>query len=128
MATQMDDLGRREPGSKIRWSDPNTLAPVASLLATNEDWMVFRRFDECNLLNLLILQGELQKLTEQLQELCSKAGAEPSAVETAWYAAPPSSAARGGMRATTDAERQQWLKEREDLWVKLRDKLREYSE
>lgn len=128
MATPLDDLGHPEPSSKIRWSDPNTLASVASLLATNEDWMVFRRFDEYNLLNLLILQGELQKLTEQLKDLCSKAGAEPSAVETAWYAAPSSSAARGGVRAATEAERQQWLKEREDLWVKLRDKLREYSE
>ena len=75
----------------------------------NEDWMVFRRFDEYNLLNLLLLQGELQKLTEQLKDLCSKAGAEPSAVETAWYAPPSSSAARGGIRAATEAERQQWF-------------------
>ena len=49
--------------------DPRVLSGAAALMAGRGEWAIFRRFDEFNLLNLLILQDEIQKLTSQLKKL-----------------------------------------------------------
>ncbi|KAG7290325.1 hypothetical protein NEMBOFW57_000325 [Staphylotrichum longicolle] len=54
-------------------------------MAGEENWTIFRRFDEFNLLNLLILQGEIQNLTSVFKKLCSQATDNAEGDPRAWY-------------------------------------------
>jgi hypothetical protein len=59
-------MAKAQPDSRL---DPRFLSAPAALMAEEGDRAIFRRFDEINLLNLLILQDEVQKLTNQLKQL-----------------------------------------------------------
>lgn len=64
-------------------ADPEHLSAVAGLMAKEEDWAIFRRFDELNLLNLLMLQEGIQELTNQLAELRPSTPCDDAA--DSWY-------------------------------------------
>lgn len=53
------------PGQRTA-SSSAALTWAAADMASDPDWSIFRRFDELNLLSLLILQEEIQKLTNDL--------------------------------------------------------------
>ncbi|KAF4331974.1 hypothetical protein FBEOM_14241 [Fusarium beomiforme] len=82
----------REPGP-----DPKTLSMAAGLMAAEEDWAVFRRFDEFNLINLLMLQDEIQKLGKEFKDSCWERSDNASAADSIWYT-PPNPLASGKTR------------------------------
>jgi hypothetical protein len=109
--------------------DPRVLSGAASLMAGRGEWTIFRRFDEFNLLNLLILQDEIQRLTSQLKKLCAQttdtvgAGGNPNA----WYMLSHPLTGRNPP-ATLDQAQERLDARRRELWKELKGKLREYSE
>jgi hypothetical protein len=106
--------------------DPWSLAPAASLLAADEELTVFRKFDEFNILSLLILQDEIQKLEDELKTLCTANSDEQSTEEAAWYTPMYPLASSNRLAAQTEAEERRRAR-RQEIWSILRPKLKEYS-
>ena len=107
-------------------ADSEPLSAIAALMVKEEDWAIFRRFDKFNLLNLLILQDEIQELTDQLEELRPSTPGDSAADANMWYML-----ARPTTRKDETAQNQvdQRLESRRrDIWGKAREKLKEYSE
>lgn len=50
--------------------DPEPMMSAAVSMAANEDVTIVRRFDELNILSLLLLQDDINKLSNELKQLC----------------------------------------------------------
>ncbi|KAF5007202.1 hypothetical protein FDECE_6464 [Fusarium decemcellulare] len=82
----MSDLqGPPDPTGRDPGPDPKSMSVVASLMAKEEGWTVFRRFDEFNLLNLLMLQDEILKLSKEFEEWCESYSDKTTTADSAWY-------------------------------------------
>ncbi|KAK0645408.1 hypothetical protein B0T16DRAFT_139687 [Cercophora newfieldiana] len=107
-------------------ADPMALSALAGLMTAKEDCAIFRRFDELNLLNLLILQDEIRKLTDRFNELRSQTTTDTGVVVDAWYMpAQPlgnRNAPRGQHQAIQEVDAQ-----RQEVWAQLKAKLSEYN-
>lgn len=122
-----DPQGPPDPAAQDPEPDPKTLSLAAALMAVEEDWTVFRRFDEFNLLNLLMLQDEIQKLTKEFKESCPERSDNGAAADSAWYTPSYPLASRNRIAAQVEAE-EGTEERRRQLWTQLREKLKEYSE
>ncbi|KAF4456276.1 putative beta-glucosidase [Fusarium austroafricanum] len=111
----------REPGP-----DPKTLSMAAGLMAAEEDWTVFRRFDEFNLINLLMLQDEIQKLGKEFKDSCWERSDNTSAADSLWYT-PPNPLASGNAFAMDGEGGNSRAERRRQLWGRLKNKLKEYN-
>lgn len=107
--------------------DPRVLSAPAALMAEEEGWAIFRRFDEFNLLNLLILQDEVQKLTDQLKQLYPQTTDHGDRNPNAWYMLAHPLARNNAPSPQTQAQDILETKRRE-VWKDLKEKLGEYSE
>lgn len=107
--------------------DPAPLSIVTALMAKEEDWAIFRRFDELNLLNLLILQDEIQALMDQLGELRPSTPGDATADASMWYTPARPIATPKDLAAQNQADLR-LESSRRDTWAKTKEKLREYSE
>lgn len=96
-------------------------------MAAEEDWTVFRRFDEFNLVNLLMLQDEIQKLGKDFKDSCREHGDDAAAANSAWYA-PPNALTSSNASATEVEAQKRRVERRQRLWTRLKEKLKEYSE
>lgn len=96
-------------------------------MCTKQELAIFRRFDEIHLLNLLVLQDEIDQLSQELKkhEPPIDDVAAPPAVPL-WYSLPrPIASHRQGVE---DHEATMALhKRRAEIWNDLRLKLREYG-
>ncbi|KAF4462493.1 hypothetical protein FALBO_10697 [Fusarium albosuccineum] len=100
-----DPQGPPGPTGRDPGPDPKSMSVAAALMAVEEGWTVFRRFDEFNLLNLLILQDEIQKLSKT-----------------------PSNLFASHNVVTAQAEVEERMEgERRQLWGRLKEKLKEYK-
>ncbi|KAK3295251.1 uncharacterized protein B0H64DRAFT_143298 [Chaetomium fimeti] len=109
-----------------RGRDPRVLSAPAALMAGEEDWAIFRRFDEFNLLNLLILQDEVQKLTTQLKQLYPQTTDHADGDAKAWYMLAHPLARNNAPTTQTQAQESVEAKRRE-VWKDLKEKLKEYN-
>jgi hypothetical protein len=107
--------------------DPKVLSAPAALMTAEEDWAIFRRFDEFNLLNLLILQNEVQKLTSQLKQLYPQATEDGNKTPNVWYMLAHPLAINSAPTPQTQAQEDLEAK-RNEVWKNLKKKLKEYSE
>ena len=107
--------------------DPVVLRALATSMSADEDLTIFRRFGEANLLNLLVLQEETQKLFNEFKNLC------PEKIERA-----DRRGTSGGYIASyilpndnppVQSENDEEVgAKRRISWKKLKKKLKEYSE
>ncbi|KLU90332.1 hypothetical protein MAPG_09295 [Magnaporthiopsis poae ATCC 64411] len=107
-------------------ADPEHLSAVARLMAKEEDWAIFRRFDELNLLNLLMLQEGIQELANQLAELRPSTPCDDAAGADSWYTLAQSKGARKNPIAWNQGGEGLELRRRE-TWRKIKEKLKEYN-
>ena len=117
-------MAQAQPDSGL---DPRVLSAPAALMAEEGDWAIFRRFDEFNLLNLLILQDEVQKLTSQLKQLYPQTAEEGNKAPNAWYMLAHPLARNNAPTLQTQAQEDLEAK-RKEVWKNLKEKLKEYSE
>lgn len=105
--------------------DPKNFSSLAYTMAKDEDITILRRFDELNILNLLMLQDELHGLSESLKDLCWPKQDDPDGI-------PPGYLASYVHKLGTDTEPQKQEEEakaaRAQKWRLLRGRLKEYSE
>jgi hypothetical protein len=109
--------------------DPWVLSAMATTMADEEEWAIFRRFDEFNLLNLLILQDNVQRLSKEFSTLCPEITAELDP-NPAWYAmsSPLEGRNAHASQKEEDHKREEKKEEkRRKVWGQLREKLMEYS-
>lgn len=117
--------GMAQPPQRPEKLDPWVLSATATKMADEEEWAIFRRFDDLNLLNLLILQDRVQRLSKQFNALYPEKTPDFDP-NPAWYAM---SLPLGGVNAhagQTEADRKKEEKRRQ-VWDQLRAKLGEYS-
>ncbi|KAL8389073.1 hypothetical protein RB595_008810 [Gaeumannomyces hyphopodioides] len=108
-------------------ADPEHLSAVAGLMAKEEDWAIFRRFDELNLLNLLILQEGIQDLTNQLARLRSSTPCDGAADANSWYTLAQPKGARNNPIGRNQDDGGLESTRRRELWGKIKEKLKEYN-
>lgn len=123
---EWERLSVMEPLPTESGLDPRVLSGPAALMAGEESWTIFRRFDEFNLLNLLILQDEIQNLTSEFKKLCSQATDNAEGDHRAWYMLSHPLAGQNPPIALDQAHENLEAKRRE-VWKDLKSKLREYS-
>lgn len=114
-----------QPLSRLDGPDPWVLSGPAAMMADKEERAIFRRFDEFNLLNLLILQDRVQRLSKEFKALFPERTVDPD-LHPPWYAM---SSPLGGGNANagqTEANREREEK-RKAIWNQLRAELRDYS-
>lgn len=106
-------------GSKLR-----LLQPLATLMGTDEDLTIFRRFDEVNILRLLLLQDEVEALTKEFKETLLKMSKRPTLATSGYLAA-----YRLGEQAVSRSEEMdsELESDRNRTWERLKTKLKEYS-
>ncbi|KAH6635825.1 hypothetical protein F5144DRAFT_158796 [Chaetomium tenue] len=106
--------------------DPRVLSAPATLMAEEEDWAIFRRFNEFNLLNLLVLQDEVQKLTDQFKQLYPQTTAPGDGSPNAWYM--PAHPLASNNAPLPQNQPQDILEtKRRKVWKDLKEKLGEYN-
>ncbi|KAJ2897695.1 hypothetical protein MKZ38_004472 [Zalerion maritima] len=120
--SQPDDIN---PTSGDDGPDPSVLMIPAALMSGEEDWTIFRRFDDINILNLLILQEEVQQISKGFKALCSQRKKKPDS-NPAWYmpAYPLSDRTPSANQEQTEEEIDA---ERRVAWGKLKQKTKEYN-
>jgi hypothetical protein len=106
--------------------DPQLLAMPAALMAAEEDLTIFRRFDEINILNLLILQHETKELVKAFKQLCPETTDQHPA-DLVWYL-PLNPLAGRNPSSTRDGIDPELEQKRREVWQELKGKLKEYSE
>jgi len=107
-------------------ADPAALSSVAALMSTEEDWTIFRRFDEFHILNLLTLQDEIQSLGEEVQKLHPQMVQDVIPDPDAWYTSAHPLANRKQSTMQNEADKRLEAR-RKYAWGKLKAKLKEYS-
>jgi hypothetical protein len=108
---------RQVPDDELR--DPKPFRSLAHGMAEDDNLVIFRRFQDLNLINLLVIHDELQKLYQKFKENCSKEDEASATFQAAYYL---------GMTATPPAqETDEDRKIRQDLFARVRSKLKEYS-
>lgn len=106
-------------GSKLR-----LLQPLATLMGKDEDLTIFRRFDEVNVLRLLLLQEEVETLTKEFKETLLKTSKRQTPATSGYLAS-----YRLGEQAASPSEEPdtELESDRKRTWEQLKTKLKEYS-
>ncbi len=125
MAEQQQDrqAAVRQPGL-----DTKALSSFANTLAADENLAIFRRFDEYNLLNFLLLQDEVHKAAAEFRSLCPLEDVESAAEMTGPEYI--SSYIMGRRPVTLENASQQTVQqetERRAAWARLKEKMAPYS-
>jgi hypothetical protein len=123
-ALARDGMAQPPPRTAEHELDPWVLSAMAATMADEEEGAIFRRFDDFNLLNLLILQDNVQRLSKEFSTLCPEMTADPDP-NPAWYAM--SLPLEGRNAHASQKEEDQREEKRRKVWAQLREKLREYS-
>lgn len=118
MATSLHDSDVQEPRSPPDSRPPRGYQKLASLMGNYHETAIFRRFDSLSMLNILSLQAELIVLQNELQEICSEDESPDDPAANAF--AVNFFALRQSEGRSNDEQYQ--------IFVKIREKLREYSE
>lgn len=100
------------------------LQPLATLMSTDEDLSIFRRFDEFSLLHLLVLQDEVETLIKELKNTLPRISEDQTLVSDGYLA----SYILGKQAAPkSEGPDEQLEANRKTKWDQLKRKLREYS-
>lgn len=100
---------------------------LAAIMAGDEDVTIFRRFDELNVLNLLVLQDELHSLNEQLMNWCQPRHDNSQEIPQNYLASYILGQSHSASQDTT-GRNQTITPDTTELQETLRGKLKEYSE
>ena len=114
-----------QPLPRLDEPDPWVLSGPAAMMADEEECAIFRRFDEFNLLNLLILQDRVQRLSKEFKALFPEKTVDLS-LQPPWYAMSSPLRGRNATAGQTEADREMEEK-RKEIWNQLRVELRNYS-
>jgi hypothetical protein len=106
-------------------ADPAPMFVVAAMMAKDEERAILRRFDEWNLLNLLMLQADIQESADKLRELSPSAPTDSTADSGMWYTLVRPNAGRDS--TVQDEVDQKLQARRKEVWEQMRQKLKEYS-
>ena len=99
--------------------DLSAFAGLAAAMAADEGLAIFRRFNELNLLNILILQDQIHKSIQELNRLYTAGGVIRAGTDNAH----PAANAPG-----QEGNREHAVEGREATWKTLKERLASYSE
>lgn len=118
MTTSLQNIDEQEPRSPLDPFPPRGYQKLASLMGNYHETAIFRRFDSLSMLNVLSLQAELLALQDELGDICfeDESSDDPAANAFAvnFFALRES---EGGIND-----------EQYQILIKIREKLREYSQ
>lgn len=117
---EADEVGQLVGGDGL---DPKVLRSLALVMTSDENLAIFRRFEEINLLNLLLLQDEIQKLSQELKTKCLDKRGNSEATPGGYLA----TYSLGINLETQAGENDGAEKKRRELLQSLQRKLKEYS-
>ena len=109
--------------SKNSTIDPFDIVRLALRMIKDDTLSIFRRFDEVNMINLLYLQNEIQALIDEFQKSCPEDMTIPQDTMAGYTLA--SYTLRGA--ETHSNLKAAEKKRRQDLMLRLRSKIKEYS-
>jgi ribosomal protein L29 len=104
---------------------PDRYQSLATTMDKDEGTAIFRRFGDLNMLNLLSLQAELLKLRSDLKAMCVQKTMEIED-DAQGYLAAYSLPSRQQEQEADDVVKRK-AKERLELQIHIREKLKEYS-
>lgn len=120
-----EELPKAQPTAKNEDSD--LLLSLAAIMASDEDVTIFRRFEELNVFNLLVLQDEVHRLEVSFKRICQPRHENSEVIPQGYLASYIL-----GQRQSASQDKIGWdevmTAERTTLQKSLRDKLNEYSE
>lgn len=110
--------------------DPESFSLMAATMARDEQITIFRRFDKLNILNLLMLQDEIQKMSKSFELMCGREHDNTDGIPRGYLASyilgrVPQHDHEATREDETAAERR--AAERTTKWEALQRKLKEYS-
>ncbi|TGJ79047.1 hypothetical protein E0Z10_g9711 [Xylaria hypoxylon] len=97
--------------------------PLASAMNRDEDLVIIRRFGDLNMINILTIQTELDKLREDFRKACEDDTELHKMTVFGYLAEDP---ARKAFDSESDAEREQKETLKRDISQKIRNTLKEY--
>jgi hypothetical protein len=105
---------------------PHRWQKLAETMDKDDGTAIFRRFGDLNMLNLLGLQAELLKLRSDFRELCAHVPSDNKNAIQGYIAAYSLPSGQQAQEAEDVIAKK--ARERLELHVKIREKLKEYSE